>query len=219
MLKTIFSRMFNVGFALGKVTVFLVGLAVVLGLTLAILAPVAEARVPALKKGVQNAVNSMTTLVGSLTAPILKLDNNGTGPALQLEVGSGNAPLVVNDEAGTATGLSADKLDGKEPDQLPGSIASTATIRGFPGIPFDLGGTGTPGEVIPWKFVGDPATGITTTSSQRLVGSAEVPLGDPTPTSFNYDLCYRPSGGSTITSFNGGPFQSAATLTSFDVAV
>ena len=139
-MKTIFSRTFKVGFAVGKVTVFLVGLAVVLGLTLAVVSPDAEARVASLKKGVSNAVNSMTTLVGSLTDPILKLDNNGTGPALQLDVGSGNAPLVVNTDAGTATGLSADKLDGKEPNELPGTIASTHTFHDYPGNPFQLGG-------------------------------------------------------------------------------
>jgi hypothetical protein len=49
-MKTIFSRTFKVGFAVGKVTVFLVGLAVVLGLTLAVVSPDAEARVASLKK-------------------------------------------------------------------------------------------------------------------------------------------------------------------------
>ena len=87
----------------------------VLFLTLAIVAQAADAaRVPALKKGVVNTVKSMTTLVGSLTVPILKLDNNGAGPALQLEAGAGNAPLVVNADSGKATNLGADELDGKD---------------------------------------------------------------------------------------------------------
>ncbi len=202
----------------GRATIFMVGLAVVLFLTLAIVADAADARkrVPAIKKGVVNTVSSMTTLVGSIANPILKLDNNGTGTALQLEVGARKAPLTVNQdsgapEAGTATGLSADKLDGMEPGQLPGSIASVTTINTFPGIPFDLG-TSSAG----WKFVGAPETGITTTASQRLVGAAEVPLGDPTATSFNYDLCYRASGGTTLTNFSGAN-PSAATLTTTDV--
>ena len=99
----------------GKATIFMVGLAVVLFLTLAIVAQTADAakRVPSLKKGVVNSVKSMTTLVGSITDPILKLDNDGLGPALQLDVGSGNAPLVVNADSGTATNLSADELDGQ----------------------------------------------------------------------------------------------------------
>jgi hypothetical protein len=156
----------------------------------------------------------MTTLVGTLTDPILKLDNNGTGPALQLDVGSGNAPLVVNTDAGTATGLSADKLDGKEPNELPGTIASTHTFHDYPGNPFQLGGlTGQTTGLTP-KFVGNPATGITTTSSQRLVGAGEVPLGDTNaPTTINVDLCYQPSGGGTLTPFNGG---SAGVLNSDD---
>jgi len=69
----------------GRATIFIVGLVVVLFLTLAIVAQAADAaRVPALKKGVVNNVRSMTTLVGSLATPILKLDNNGAGTALQL---------------------------------------------------------------------------------------------------------------------------------------
>jgi hypothetical protein len=207
---------------------------VVLFLMLAIVAQAADARVPSLKKGVANTVKSMTTLVGSIADPILKLDNNGTGTALQIDVGSGNPPLVVNDDAGTAINLKAedantldgnnstdflgatqqaadsDKLDGKEPGQLPGSIASVTTINTFPGIPFDLG-TSSAGR----KFVGSPETGITTTSSQRLVGTAEVPLGDPTATSINYDLCYRPSVGGMLTNFSADP--SSATLTTTDV--
>jgi hypothetical protein len=101
----------------GRATIFMVGLAVVLFLTLAIVAQAADAaRVPSLKKGVVNTVKSMTTLVGTLTDPILKLDNNGTGPALQLEAGANQPPLVVNADAGTATNLKAadsEKLDGK----------------------------------------------------------------------------------------------------------
>ena len=166
--------------------------------------------------GHNNAIAKVTTLVGKVaTGAALVVKNPSGGSALGLEVNAGQAPLTVNAEAGTATNLSADKLDGKDPGQLPGSIASTTTINNFPGIPFDLGGTGSVNEVIPWKFVGNPETGITTTSSQRLVGTAEVPMGDPTPTGIDYDLCYRPSGGSTITPFSAS--SSSATLTSFDV--
>jgi hypothetical protein len=145
MIRSIVSRVMWVG----RATIFMVGLAVVLSLTLAIVAQAADARVPSLKKGVVNTVKSMSTLVGSLTTPILKLDNNGAGTALQLEVQPGNAPLVANADAGTATNLSADKLDGKEPGQLPGSIASVAAFHEFPSIPFDLGN-----NAAGWKFVG-----------------------------------------------------------------
>ena len=117
MLKTTFSRAFNVGFAVGKVTVFLVGLAVVLFLTLAIVAQAADARVPSLKKGVVNAVSSVTTLVGTLADPILRLDNNGTGPALDLQVEPQNAPMRVNSDTEVANlraanATNADEVDG-----------------------------------------------------------------------------------------------------------
>lgn len=62
----------------------------------------------------ENAVEAVTSMAGSLAEPILRLDNNGTGPALDLQVESGKAPLTVSSTAGTATNLSADKLDGKD---------------------------------------------------------------------------------------------------------
>jgi hypothetical protein len=118
-----------------------VGLAVVLFLTLAIVAQAADARVPALKKGVANTVKSMTTLVGTLTFPILKLDNDGDGTALSLEVGADNPPLVVNTapgapQAGTATGLSADELDGKDASAF-ADAANLGTSDGQPNQPTD----------------------------------------------------------------------------------
>ena len=96
----------------GRATFFLVGLAVVLFLTLAIVAQAADARVPSLKKGVVNTVNSVTKLVGTLTDPILRLDNNGTGPALDLQVEPGHAPMTVNSSTQVAN-LNADQVDGK----------------------------------------------------------------------------------------------------------
>ena len=164
-----------------------------------------------------NVATKVTGLIGKVaTGSSLVVKNPSGGSALGLSVGDPLAdpatktvaPMKVDSQARVAN-LNADKLDGKEPGQLPGSIASVTTINTFPGIPFDLG-TNSAG----WKFVGDPVTGITTTSSQKLVGAAEVPLGDPTATSINYDLCHRPSGGGTITPFTGG---SSATLTPNDV--
>jgi hypothetical protein len=118
MVRSIFSK----ATWLGRATLFVVGSAMVLFLTLAIVAGAADgAKVPSLKKGVSNTVKSMTTLIGSIASPILKLDNDGTGPALELEVEQGNAPLKVNQEAATATNLSADELDGKNSDAFLGS--------------------------------------------------------------------------------------------------
>jgi hypothetical protein len=197
----------------GRATSAVVGLAIVLALVVGLTDAAFGANGQNFILGQLNKATAKTQLNGSVAGgPALQVANTRTeagSRALQLGVANNNPPLVVNATAGTATNLSADKLDGKEPGQLPGSIASVATIHDFPGIPFDLG-TSAAG----WKFVGDPATDITTTSTQRLVGAAEVPLGDPTATSINYDLCHRPSGGGTITPFTGG---SSATLTSNDV--
>ena len=51
--------------------------------------------------------------MGTLADPILRLDNNGSGPALDLQVERGKAPMTVNSDAGTATNLSADMIDGQ----------------------------------------------------------------------------------------------------------
>jgi hypothetical protein len=99
----------------GRVTVFAVGLAVVLALTVG-LATTALAAVPGdpFKLGKTNTVNQISQLVGSTASSMLRIDNNGTGSALQLLVEPGKAPMSINTEAGTATNLSADELDGKD---------------------------------------------------------------------------------------------------------
>ena len=108
----------------GRATIFLVGLAVVLFLMLAIVAQAADARVPSLKKGVENTVNSVTTLVGTLTDPILRLNNKGTGPALDLKVEPGNAPMTVNSST-QVSNLNADLLDGRSAS----SFVANSTYR------------------------------------------------------------------------------------------
>ncbi len=64
--------------------------------------------------GHDNPVGRLSSLSGVLGGALLKLDNNGTGPALLLEAGTDVPPLKVNAAAGTATGLSADELDGSD---------------------------------------------------------------------------------------------------------
>jgi hypothetical protein len=117
MVRIVFSKVMWVG----RATVFLVGLAVILALIFG----VATAAFAALSKpgdpfklGVVNEINRLTTLVGAKAGALLKVDNNGTGPALQLEAGAGKPPLVVKADSGTATNLSADRLDGMDSSQL-----------------------------------------------------------------------------------------------------
>lgn len=102
---------------LTRATSIVVCLAVMVGLVAGVvsLAAAAPTASVAVLKGVENTVSNVTSMVGTLAnAPILRLDNNGTGPALDLQVESGNAPMTVNPGAGKVTNLDADKLDGKD---------------------------------------------------------------------------------------------------------
>ncbi len=94
---------------------FAVSLTVVLALTVG-LATSALAAVPGdpFKLGKTKTVDRISPLEGSTASSMLRIDNNGTGSALQLLVEPGKAPLTVNAEAGTAKNLSADELDGKD---------------------------------------------------------------------------------------------------------
>jgi hypothetical protein len=64
--------------------------------------------------GVTNSVDAITTLVGDVAGPGLRIDNNSTNAAataLDLQVEPGKAPMKVN--SGTkVTNLNADKVDG-----------------------------------------------------------------------------------------------------------
>lgn len=110
MLRTTVSKAMWVG----KATVFLVGLAVILAL---IFGAVSRATAHTGSAGLfhlnhNNPVTALSKLTGTLAGAVLKVDNNGAGPALSLEAESGKAPLTVNSTAGKATNLNADKIDG-----------------------------------------------------------------------------------------------------------
>ena len=63
--------------------------------------------------GKQNTVNKISSLIGSASSAMLKIDNNGSGPALALQVEPGHAPMTVNSDSKVAN-LNADKVDGKD---------------------------------------------------------------------------------------------------------
>jgi hypothetical protein len=66
--------------------------------------------------GVTNSVDAITTLVGNVAGPSLRIDNNSTATgstALDLQVESGKAPMKVNSTAKVGK-LNADQLDGKD---------------------------------------------------------------------------------------------------------
>ena len=99
----------------GRATVFAVGLAVILSVLLGFVTT-ALAAVPGdpFRLGKVNSIDRLSTLAGTTANAMLRVDNNGTGPALSLEAGAGRPPVVVNAAAGTATNLDADKLDGQD---------------------------------------------------------------------------------------------------------
>lgn len=115
MLKTIYVKVMWVG----RATVFLVGLAVILAVVLGV-ATSALAAAPGdpFKLGKANVIDAVSKLVGATANTMLLIDNNGTGSALQLQVEEGKAPLTVNSSAGRATNLNADKVDGQEASEL-----------------------------------------------------------------------------------------------------
>jgi hypothetical protein len=118
MLNTIFSRTMWVG----RATVFMVGLAVILALTVGVAGAAFGANGGNFILGKTNTVSAITTLVGSVAGPSLQIDNNSTdaaATALDLQVEAGKAPMKVNSDTQVAN-LNADKLDGLNASQLGG---------------------------------------------------------------------------------------------------
>jgi hypothetical protein len=106
----------------GRATVFLVGLAVilavVLGLATAALAGTGVGA--ALNLGKTNTVNRLSQLVGSTDNAMLRVDNNNTGTgatALNLQVEAGHAPMKINSTT-KVDGLNADQLDGRNASEF-----------------------------------------------------------------------------------------------------
>ncbi len=123
MIKRGVVRMFSVGFAVGKATVFCVGLAVLLGLGFA-LAGSALAADPGdpFRLGKSNEIDALTRLVGTRATPLLQVKNDG-GPALNLVAPAGKAPFLVSAGAGLVTNLDADRLDGRDSGAfMPGTL-------------------------------------------------------------------------------------------------
>src|SRR5918995_4099126 len=116
----------------GRATVFLIGLAVILGLLFGVAATaLAGTGVGAtFNLGQANTVDKISSLIGSATSAMLKIDNNGAGPALALQVEPGKQPMMVNSERKVAR-LNADKVDGQEAATLlpGGDLPSSRTLR------------------------------------------------------------------------------------------
>jgi hypothetical protein len=115
----------------GRATVFLVGLAVILAVVLGLAtAALAGTGVGAtFNLGKINTVNRLSQLVGSTDNAMLRVDNNNTGTgatALNLQVEPGHAPMKV-DSGTQVAGLNADKVDGKDASAF---VANSIYMRG-----------------------------------------------------------------------------------------
>jgi hypothetical protein len=110
MTKKVFSRVLW----LGRGTATTMGVAVMLAVVLGV-GTTALAAVPGdpFKLGRTNSIDVMSTLVGSASGTLLRITNNGSGPALDLRVEEGEAPMNVNSTA-RVNGLNADQIDGKD---------------------------------------------------------------------------------------------------------
>ncbi len=100
----------------GRATVFLVGLAVVLALTVGVAGAALAANGGNLILGQNNVASAITQLAGSagVAGPSLLIDNNSADPAataLDLQVEAGRPPMKVSSDTKVAN-LNADKLDG-----------------------------------------------------------------------------------------------------------
>jgi hypothetical protein len=129
----------------GRTASMVLGLALVMALVLGV-ASVALAGTgvgDTFNLGQQNTVNKISSLIGSASSAMLKIDNNGAGPALALQVKPGEQPMTVNSDRMVAR-LNADKLDGKDStDLLPGgTLPRGSTIRGAYVIRFDPAAAG-----------------------------------------------------------------------------
>jgi hypothetical protein len=98
---------------LGRGAATTMGLALMLALTVG-LASSALAAVPGdpFKLGKLNSIDGISKLVGSASEAMLRINNNGSGPALDLRVEPGEAPMNVN-SATQVNDLNADQLDGQ----------------------------------------------------------------------------------------------------------
>lgn len=107
MMKKVFARIWWLGRGMATAMGVAVMLAVVLGV-----ATTALAAVPGdpFKLGRTNTIDQLSTVIGSTSGALLRINNNGSGPALDLRVEEGKAPMNVSSDT-RVNGLNADKLD------------------------------------------------------------------------------------------------------------
>jgi hypothetical protein len=116
----------------GRATVFVVGLAVILALVFGVASTALGANGDAWILGQNNAATAITRLAGAagVDGPMLQLINNNPDAddtALALNVQEGEAPMRVNSDT-RVTNLNSDKLDDLDAFQLMPSSTYTRTV-------------------------------------------------------------------------------------------
>jgi hypothetical protein len=106
----------------GRATVFLVGLAVILALVVGLTSAAFGANGDAFRLGQGNVATKLTSLGGTLgvNGPMLKVANKNGGTddtALRLEVDPQEAPMSVNSTT-KVNGFNADQVDGRDAAQF-----------------------------------------------------------------------------------------------------
>ncbi len=98
---------------LGRGTATMLGVAVMLAVVLGA-GTTALAAVPGdpFKLGKINRIDGLSTLVGSADGALLRINNEGSGPAIDLRVEPGEDPMNVNSTS-RVKDLNADQLDGQ----------------------------------------------------------------------------------------------------------
>ncbi|HET7271649.1 MAG TPA: hypothetical protein VFI90_11260 [Rubrobacter sp.] len=119
----------------GKATVFLVGLSVIIAVVLGVATMALAANGGAWRLGRNNVATAITRLggVAGVDGPMLRLTNNNAATndtAVDLVVQNGEPPMTVNSSARVAN-LNADQLDGKDEGQF--ATRLHALIKGSDG--------------------------------------------------------------------------------------
>jgi hypothetical protein len=135
---------------LGRVTTFVVGLAVILAISVGVASTaLAGTGVGAtFNLGKVNTVNAISKLVGSVAGSSLQIDNNSTdaaATALDLQVEPGKPPMKVNSST-EVQGLNADQLNGKSANEFLGRFEAASNSNLLDGKDSTAFATGVSGK-------------------------------------------------------------------------
>ncbi len=145
--------------------------------------------------GVNNTVNAITKLVGTVAGPSLQITNNSTdsaATALNLQVAAGKPPMKVNRNT-KVTNLNADLLDGKDQNAF---LPKTAFASGYGADPSAT-----------LQFLAPPAV-VTVSAGQAVHVTSNKAFGSFSAggaSGLGLYICHRPQGSTAApTTFGGG---------------